>query len=64
MLASTGGAASTTVSANPGVATRGPSPYGRPPGVTGPEKHVFHRHILEHEDKDMMRPYEAVEPAA
>jgi hypothetical protein len=26
--------------------------------VTGTQKYVFHCHILEHEDNDMMRPYE------
>jgi spore coat protein A len=28
--------------------------------VTGTQKYVFHCHILEHEDNDMMRPYEVV----
>jgi spore coat protein A len=28
--------------------------------VTGTQKYVFHCHILEHEDNDLMRPYEVV----
>jgi spore coat protein A len=47
-----------TVSANPGVVTRIRSPFDLPKGVTGTQKYVFHCHILEHEDNDMMRPYE------
>jgi spore coat protein A, manganese oxidase len=49
-----------TVSANPGIVTRIRSPFDLPTGVTGTQKHVFHRDILEHEDNDMMRPYEVV----
>jgi spore coat protein A, manganese oxidase len=49
-----------TVSANPGVVTRLRSPFDLPPGVTGPQRYVFHCHILEHEDNDMMRPFEVV----
>jgi spore coat protein A len=49
-----------TVSANPGVVTRIRSRFDLPPGVTGPQKYVFHCHILEHEDNDMMRPFEVV----
>src|SRR5215203_2438577 len=49
-----------TVSANPRVVTRIRSPFDLPPGVTGPQKYVFHCHILEHEDNDMMRPYDVV----
>jgi spore coat protein A, manganese oxidase len=48
------------VSANPGVVTRIRSRFDLPPGVTGPQKYVFHCHILEHEDNDMMRPFEVV----
>ena len=47
-----------TVSANPEAVTRIRSPFDLPPGVTGTQKYVFHCHILEHEDNDMMRPYE------
>jgi len=28
-----------------------------PPGVSAPQRYVYHCHILEHEDNDMMRPY-------
>src|SRR5215212_8104980 len=49
-----------TVSANPAMVTRIRSPFELPPGVTAPQKYVFHCHILEHEDNDMMRPYEVV----
>jgi spore coat protein A len=47
-----------TVSANPEAVTRIRSPFDLPPGVAGTQKYVFHCHILEHEDNDMMRPYE------
>jgi spore coat protein A len=49
-----------TVSANPGVVTRIRSLFELPPGAIGPQKYVFHCHILEHEDNDMMRPYQVV----
>jgi spore coat protein A len=49
-----------TVSANPEVVTRIRSPFHLPSGVTGTQKYVFHCHILEHEDNDMMRPYEVL----
>jgi len=49
-----------TVSANPGAVTRIRSPFDLPTGVTGTQKYVFHCHILEHEDNDMMRPYEVL----
>jgi spore coat protein A, manganese oxidase len=49
-----------TVSANPRVVTRIRSPFDLPPGVGGTQKYVFHCHILEHEDNDMMRPYEVI----
>jgi spore coat protein A, manganese oxidase len=49
-----------TVSANPGVVTRIRSPFDLPTGLTGTQRYVFHCHILEHEDNDMMRPYEVV----
>lgn len=48
------------VSANPGVVTRIRSSFDLPSGVTGTQKYVFHSHILEHEDNDMMRPYEVL----
>jgi spore coat protein A len=49
-----------TVTANPGVVTRIRSPFDLPPGVAGTQKYAFHCHILEHEDNDMMRPYEVL----
>jgi spore coat protein A len=49
-----------TVSANPAVVTRIRSPFDLPTGVSGTQKYVFHCHILEHEDNDMMRPYEVL----
>jgi spore coat protein A len=49
-----------TVSANPEVVTRIRSPFDPPTGATGTQKYVFHCHILEHEDNDMMRPYEVL----
>ena len=48
------------VSANPGVVTTIRSPFKLPPGVKGTQKYVFHCHILEHEDNDMMRPFEVI----
>jgi spore coat protein A, manganese oxidase len=44
-----------TVRANPGVVTR---IIVRFEGYTG--RYVWHCHILEHEDNEMMRPYEVV----
>jgi spore coat protein A len=52
-----------TVSANPGVVTRIRARFDLPAGVTGTQKYVFHCHILEHEDNDMMRPYEVLGPS-
>jgi spore coat protein A len=57
-----------TVRANPGEVTRIKAKfdlptYGQivlPPRVTAPQ-YVMHCHILEHEDNQMMRPYEVVE---
>jgi spore coat protein A len=49
-----------TISANPGMVTKIRSPFDLPTGVTGTQKYVFHCHILEHEDNDMMRPYEVL----
>ena len=49
-----------TVSANPRVVTRIRSPFKLPAGVIGTQKYAFHCHILEHEDNDMMRPYEVI----
>jgi len=49
-----------TVAANPGAVTRIRSPFALPAGVTPPQRYVFHCHILEHEENDMMQPYEVV----
>jgi spore coat protein A, manganese oxidase len=47
-----------TVSASPGASTRIIVKFE---GYTG--RYVWHCHILEHEDNEMMRPYEVVAPA-
>ena len=31
--------------------------YDLPTGVSAPQTYVYHYHILEHEDNDMMRPF-------
>jgi spore coat protein A len=49
-----------TVGANPNQVTRIRQRFDLPEGVTTPQKYVFHCHILEHEDNDMMRPYDVV----
>ena len=46
--------------ANPGVVTRIRARYDLPPEVTGTQKYVLHCHLLEHEDNDMMRPFEVL----
>lgn len=53
-----------TVSANPGVVTRIRAKFDLPPGATSNQRYVFHCHILEHEDNDMMRPYDLLAPLA
>ena len=50
-----------TVKANPGYLTTIRAKYELPTGVTAPQTYVYHCHIVEHEDNDMMRPY-TVEP--
>jgi len=47
-----------TVRANPGQFTRIRVKFDLPPGTTAPQRYVYHCHILEHEDNDMMRPYD------
>ena len=47
-----------TVRANPGEVTRIVGTFSLPAGVSAPQKYVWHCHILEHEDNDMMRPIE------
>jgi spore coat protein A len=46
-----------TVKANPGYFTTVRAKYELPTGVTAPQTYVYHCHILEHEDNDMMRPF-------
>jgi FtsP/CotA-like multicopper oxidase with cupredoxin domain len=48
-----------TVRANPGEVTRIRARFQVPGAAPGaPARYVWHCHILEHEDNDMMRPYE------
>lgn len=49
-----------TVRANPNQITRIRARFDLPAGVQTPAKYVWHCHILEHEDNDMMRPFEVV----
>jgi len=49
-----------TVRADPGQFTRIRMRFDLPDGVTAPQRYVFHCHILEHEENDMMRPYDVV----
>ena len=53
-----------TVGAHPNQVTRIRQQFELPAGVLPPQKYVYHCHILEHEDNDMMRPYEVVPPQA
>jgi spore coat protein A len=46
-----------TVKVNPGYFTTVRAKYDLPQGVTTPQTYVYHCHILEHEDNDMMRPF-------
>ena len=46
-----------TVKVNPGYFTTVRARYELPDGVTAPQTYVYHCHILEHEDNDMMRPF-------
>jgi spore coat protein A, manganese oxidase len=50
-----------TVKANPGYFTTIRAKFELPTGVTAPQDYVYHCHIVEHEDNDMMRPF-TVEP--
>jgi spore coat protein A len=47
-----------TVKANPGYFTIIRAQFDLPSAVTAPQTYVHHCHIVEHEDNDMMRPYE------
>jgi spore coat protein A len=49
-----------TVKANPGEFTTIRAQYDLPDGVSAPQTYVYHCHILEHEDNDMMRPFTVV----
>lgn len=51
-----------TVKVNPGYFTTIRAKYELPEGVTAAQTYVYHCHILEHEDNDMMRPF-TVTPA-
>ena len=46
-----------TVKANPGYFTTIRAKFELPAGVTAPQSYVYHCHIVEHEDNDMMRPF-------
>ncbi len=49
-----------TVKANPGYFTIIRAKFELPSGVHAPQRYVHHCHIVEHEDNDMMRPYDIV----
>ena len=51
-----------TVGAHPNQVTTIRQRFELPAGASLPQKYVYHCHILEHEDNDMMRPFEVVEP--
>ena len=48
-----------TVKANPGYFTTIRAKFELP-AVTAPQDYVYHCHIVEHEDNDMMRPFTVV----
>jgi spore coat protein A, manganese oxidase len=50
-----------TTKANPGYFTTIRARFDLPDGVTAPQTYVYHCHIVEHEDNDMMLPF-IVEP--
>jgi spore coat protein A, manganese oxidase len=49
-----------TVKANPGYFTTIRAKYDLPAKVKPPQTYVYHCHIVEHEDNDMMRPFTVV----
>ena len=53
-------AASRIRAANPGEFTTIRAQYDLPTGVTAPQTYVYHCHIVEHEDNDMMRAFTVV----
>jgi spore coat protein A len=46
-----------TIKANPGYFTTIRARFELPTAVTAPQDYVYHCHIVEHEDNDMMRPF-------
>jgi len=49
-----------TVKANPGYFTTIRAKFDLPTGVKAPQTYVYHCHIVEHEDNEMMRPFTVV----
>jgi spore coat protein A len=49
-----------TVKSYPGEVTRIIAKFDLPPGVAPPAEYVYHCHILEHEENEMMRPFQVV----
>jgi spore coat protein A len=49
-----------TVKAYPGQITRVISTFDLPLGVSAPAEYVYHCHILEHEENEMMRPMQVI----
>ncbi len=49
-----------TVKANPGYFTTIRAKYDLPDKVKAPQTYVYHCHIVEHEDNDMMRPFTVI----
>ena len=49
-----------TVKSYPGQITRIIAQYDLPPLTTTPAEYVYHCHILEHEENEMMRPFQVV----
>jgi spore coat protein A, manganese oxidase len=49
-----------TVKVNPGSFTIVRAKFDLPAGVTTPQRYVQHCHILEHEENDMMRPFDVI----
>jgi len=46
-----------TTACNPGYFTTVRATIELPSGVTAPQSYVYHCHIVEHEDNDMMQPF-------
>ena len=49
-----------TVKALPGQVTRVIAKFDVPPGTALPAEYVYHCHILEHEENEMMRPFQVI----